>query len=358
MHSTAKFPGEDKNPVPKILRGEVFAERAHFPSAESLRVEILGARGDHSFLFIPLLRISQIFPFISLRWIGVCRELCSLGFGYIRLHACGGECAVAFRTRVFQAMSATNCSSKSAQSTPGAQAANPVTSPACKLQDSLKDLSLSNLHVVLEGIMTVDVAAVPATIYNVEFDSGNTDSSIWTTPSKDQRGEISGVYLSGGTPTVVDGTGKAIPGITISAVADGSTDTELPFTMKLTNCIPPNTKIYFVVNKSPDTSSTNGAATSAKQKPSNTVGSTPFAFALPSYTCPPAPESNSQGSGPNAQPSSGTNGSDSGASTPQGSGANAQPSSGTTGSNSGAPAPQGNKKTTHHSNPPNPKQQY
>jgi hypothetical protein len=227
----------------------------------------------------------------------------------------------AFRTKAFKAMTTTNCTPKDDRQD-------------CKLQSSLNGLSLSNLHVVLEGIMTVEVTAIPATIYSVDFDSGNMDSSIWTTPKKDQKGKISGVYLTGGTLTVVDTTGKTIPDITISMVANGSTDTELPFTMNLANCIPPDTKIYFVIYKSADTNSTGGAETSAKQKPSNTVGSTPFAFALPSYTCPEASANKAQGTGVNAQPSGNT-----------------------TGSTSGAPTQQGKNEKDQTSKPPNPKQQ-
>jgi len=210
-----------------------------------------------------------------------------------------------FRKKALQVMLAASCN-------PNDQ------SPDCKLQGFLNSLSLSNLRVVLEGVMTVDVASVPATIYSVDFDSGNSDSSIWTTLNKAQLGKISGVFLTNGTPAVVDDAGKAIPGLTISSVTDGSTDNELHFTMELTNCIPPTTKIHFVVNKSPDASSTGGAATAAKQKASGVVASTPFAFTPPKYTCPEAPANGLQDTGTNAPPSGNKTGSNSAPQTPQG----------------------------------------
>jgi hypothetical protein len=164
----------------------------------------------------------------------------------------------------------------------------------CQVKSLLDAISLNNIRVVLEGSMTVNVATVPATIYSVDFNDGNANASIWTTTAKEQDGKISGVYLSGGIPAVVDAQGKPIEGITITAVAEGSTDAVLNFKLTVSKCIPPTTKIYFVVNKPQNTNTTNNGATTTKQAPaaagnqsSTAVPSTPFEFALPPYTCPP-----------------------------------------------------------------------
>jgi hypothetical protein len=161
----------------------------------------------------------------------------------------------------------------------------------CILHDLINGVSLNNIRVVLEGVMTLDVAAVPATIYGVDFDSGS-DASIWTKTGVKQTGSITGVYLTGGVPSVVDGSGKEIPDVTITPVADGSSDTELKFTMTVTKCIPSTTKVFFVVNKPQDTTSTATAAGTAKpsaaaaKKPGASVASTSYELPVqPATTC-------------------------------------------------------------------------
>jgi hypothetical protein len=177
----------------------------------------------------------------------------------------------------------------------------------CKLKRILQGVSLNNIRVGLEGAMTVDVNTVPATIYDVQFDSGNTDSSIWTKTGTEQKGTISGVYLTGGQPEVVDSKGTKYSDITISKDAkEDSSDTELHFTMKITKCIPPSSKIYFVVNKSPNQNETDKAAKSTKKsgaksttsKSSNSnVASTPYEFPLPAYECPASANEGATGDG-------------------------------------------------------------
>ena len=165
--------------------------------------------------------------------------------------------------------------------------------PKCQIQDLFNRISLNNLHVVIEGVMTVDVATVPATIYSVDFKNGNSPS-IWTTTGTDQPGSITGVYLTGGIPAVVDGSGKTIDEVTVTANPDESTDTELDFTMKVSKCIASGTKVFFVVNKSQDAASTGASTSTAKpassvKKTANTVASTPYEFPVqPSTSCPAA----------------------------------------------------------------------
>ncbi len=132
----------------------------------------------------------------------------------------------------------------------------------CQIQSLFNRISLNNIHLVIEGAMTVDVATVPATIYSVDFDGGNVPA-IWT-KTTEQTGTITGVYLTGGVPSVVGDDSKAIEGVSISAVADGSSDTQLNFKMTLSKCISPGTKVNFVVTKSASTDS-NGSAKGSKQ---------------------------------------------------------------------------------------------
>jgi hypothetical protein len=163
----------------------------------------------------------------------------------------------------------------------------------CKLQELLNGVSLNNIRIGLEGAMTVDVSTIPATIYDVQFDSGNTDTSIWTKANTKQTGTITGVYLTGGDPEVVDSKGTKYSEITITKDTDGSSDTELHFTMTISKCVPPTSTIYFVVNKTPNqneqanATKSNTKSSAKTSKNSNApIASTPYQFPLPAYECP------------------------------------------------------------------------
>jgi hypothetical protein len=183
-----------------------------------------------------------------------------------------------------------------------------VSQAVCQLQQLVNGVSLNNIRVAIEGVMTVDVATVPATIYSVDFDKGN-EATIWTTTGTDQAGTISGVYLAGGIPSVVDGSGKAIKGVSVKAVAASSSDTKLQFTMTLSQCIPSSTKVYFVVNKTQSAPSTSAATDAAKpasaaaQKSGTSVPSTPYEFPVqPASEC----TSSGDGKGGDATPAAGS----------------------------------------------------
>jgi hypothetical protein len=105
------------------------------------------------------------------------------------------------------ALGATSPANDTASATDGPASAVPESTD-CQIQDLVNGISLNNIHVVIEGAMTVDVNTVPATIYSVDFKNGNLPS-IWTTTGTNQSGSIAGVYLTGGVPAVVDGSGKA-----------------------------------------------------------------------------------------------------------------------------------------------------
>ena len=135
--------------------------------------------------------------------------------------------------------------------------------------------------------MTVDVTTIPATIYSVTFDEGNSNAALWTTANGKHSGKISGVYLGGGTPSVVDSGGRAIDGVTITVDASQSSDTELAFTMAVSKCVPSSTGVYFVVSKSTDTNP-DGSKSGTSAKKLAPLLSTPFQFEKPSYACPAA----------------------------------------------------------------------
>jgi hypothetical protein len=199
---------------------------------------------------------------------------------------------------------------QSAAAPPAAEGVPPspltTNQAACQLQQFVNGVSLNNIRVAIEGVMTVDVGTVPATIYSVDFDKGN-EATIWTTTGTDQAGTISGVYLTGGIPSVVDGSGKAIKGVSVKAVAAGSSDTKLRFTMTLSQCILAGTKVLFVVNKTQNAALTGPASDAAKpastaaQKSGTPVPSTPYEFPVQ-----PASECTSSGNGKGAEASPAT----------------------------------------------------
>jgi hypothetical protein len=200
----------------------------------------------------------------------------------------GADC---FRTEMLQTMF-TKCDPPDGPHQEGAKLA---TESTCELQQVMDGVSLNKIRVVIQGVMTVDVATVPATVYSVDFDGGNVPG-IWTKTKVAQTGTITGVYLTGGNPTVVGDNGKAINGIDIKAVAEGSSDTELNFTMTLTDCIAPGTKVNFVVTKNSAGDSTAAGSntkttTTAKKPASPPVPSTLYEFPQqPSDPCPAAAE--------------------------------------------------------------------
>ena len=162
----------------------------------------------------------------------------------------------------------------------------------CKLQQMFSRLSLNSVRVVVGGVMSVDAASVPPTIYSVDFKDGNQNADIWTRNNKKWQGTITGLYLSGGTPKVVDAQRNNLSQIHIDPVSAGSSDTKLAFTMSVDPCIPSSTDIYFVVTK-PAKTVQPVASESGDTRPSNTdstgsasIPSSPYSFKLPAYSCP------------------------------------------------------------------------
>jgi hypothetical protein len=171
----------------------------------------------------------------------------------------------------------------------------------CGLKELLNEVSLNNIRVVVQGVMTVDVATVPATIYGVTFDEGNT-STIWTTKGP-HTGSISGIYLTGGDIEAVNENGQQITNVTFPEKPDGSTDTNLKFSMTLSPqaCVPSSTKVFFVVNKTGSGNSSKNSTTASNgnssmpAKSTSTVSSTPFEVTpQPTGSCSSASDGNTK----------------------------------------------------------------
>lgn len=152
---------------------------------------------------------------------------------------------------------------------------------SCSLQRLLDGVSLNRIHVVLHGVMTVDERTIPPILQSVKF-TGAQDSSLWTKTGADQAGTIHGLYLSGGTVSLVDANGDAIDGATAKVVEGTSTDTQLNFTIHLTKCVPSSVKAFLVVSKK----------VTALGGTKESTSSTPFELSVqPASDCSAAPAS-------------------------------------------------------------------
>lgn len=135
---------------------------------------------------------------------------------------------------------------------------------ACEIAGLLDRTSLNTVRVIVGGTMTVDVNKVPPQISEIDIDQDKAGTATW---KKDEKltGVIRGSFLSGGTPTITGGTPtitKAENVLQVTAVSEGSSDTELHFTITLKEDLPVGTTMLtFQVSKKSDGST----ATTATQ---------------------------------------------------------------------------------------------
>jgi hypothetical protein len=115
---------------------------------------------------------------------------------------------------------------------------------ACLTAAAVNRLSLNTVRIVVGGTMTVDVNSVPSQITSVDIDSPAQANEMWKKGTF--NGTVNGSFLSGATPTPV----SPPSGVTIKTAADGSTDTQLRFTLNLASDLPTGTsKLTFQVTK-------------------------------------------------------------------------------------------------------------
>jgi hypothetical protein len=129
---------------------------------------------------------------------------------------------------------------------------------ACQTAELVDRLSLNVVRVRVGGSMTVDVNKVPPQISEVSIDipAGKDATSMWA-KGANLTGVIRGTFLGGGTPTVTNIDSKVLQ---VKAATEGSSDTELHFTITLSDNLPAGTnKLSFQVTKKPDGSTTTSA---------------------------------------------------------------------------------------------------
>ena len=168
-----------------------------------------------------------------------------------------GECK-GYQSKPNQPASATAVQPQTTDSTCPAAGTFP---PYCKFVRLLDGVSLNTVRVLVGGTMTVDVNKVPPQITEVDIDvpAGKDATTMWTlTDAKPTTltGVIRGSFLGGGTPTVTNLGSKA----QVKGVTEGSSDTELHFTITLNEDLPAGTKLSFQVSKKSDNSTFTSAA--------------------------------------------------------------------------------------------------
>jgi hypothetical protein len=134
------------------------------------------------------------------------------------------------------------------QATDGA-CAKDVVGIAMRLHYILQKVSLNTIHVVVGGILAVDVNTVPAQSTSVDISApqGMSADKMWTEPG-DYEGTINGGFLTGGEPDIAEAGDLGITNVI--GLSKGSTDTQLKFKMTLTKSFPSTTKaLTFTVEK-------------------------------------------------------------------------------------------------------------
>ena len=197
--------------------------------------------------------------------------------------------------------------------------------------------SLNSVRIVVRGVMTIPVEAVPPMIDKVAFDGKENDAATWTvvsaadstptgggtakpatkpaaggagaaaatkpvagnaaavlageeakTPVADQNsrtGKITGKFLSGGTPSIVDIAvpGKDSPKLTDYIVEKSlqvvqSSDASLAFKFTLAGTIPSGTKLTFKVSRTLPKSTTDAATPGSADATSTTITSNEYVY--------------------------------------------------------------------------------
>ncbi|HEX8150442.1 MAG TPA: hypothetical protein VF591_24880 [Pyrinomonadaceae bacterium] len=122
--------------------------------------------------------------------------------------------------------------------------------------DYLKSVSLNNVGVTVDGVMSVDTTGIAAKPDGIEFDQvsdcagGPETECFWTNTQADdgvRTGRITGSYLTAGSVSFRETEGLEFK--EFETVAEGATDQSLGFSFKLTKFIPTGTKIHYKVSK-------------------------------------------------------------------------------------------------------------
>jgi hypothetical protein len=120
---------------------------------------------------------------------------------------------------------------------------------AYRFLELIETVSLNNIRIVVDGIMSVDTNLVPAKIDLVTFDQDDKSPAFWAVPGE-KSGTIKGDYLSAGEVSIADSDKLGIT--EIKTINSGSDEHNLKFSFKLTKAIETGTKLTFKIGKKND----------------------------------------------------------------------------------------------------------
>jgi len=121
--------------------------------------------------------------------------------------------------------------------------------------DFISQMSLNNVSVTVDGVMTVDTTTMSARPDGVRFDrvvncGDDKTPCFWGDTSAAggvRTGTITGAYMNGGSVIIAEAQELGIT--ELQTVAAGSDDQGLNFSFKLTKPLPPETVLHFSVQK-------------------------------------------------------------------------------------------------------------
>jgi hypothetical protein len=120
--------------------------------------------------------------------------------------------------------------------------------------DFISQMSLNNVSVTVDGVMTVETSRLAADINGVELDAADCGDPgaecFWSVAPGEtvtRTGTISGSYLTGGSVTIAEANRLGITDII--TLNEGSSDQRLKFSFKLTKGIPAGTNLTLRVSK-------------------------------------------------------------------------------------------------------------
>jgi len=121
--------------------------------------------------------------------------------------------------------------------------------------DFISQMSLNNVSVTVDGVMTVETVNIPAQLNAVVFDKVENcepdEPCFWTDPSLAngvRTGTIPGAYLTGGTVEIAEAADAEFGIQDVKTIAEGSSDQRLRFSFKLNKGVAPQT-LHFTIAK-------------------------------------------------------------------------------------------------------------
>jgi hypothetical protein len=147
------------------------------------------------------------------------------------------------------------------------QFAEPASQDYLILLDYIGRFGLQNIGVYVDGIMTVDIDTVPASIDQVEFDADASKADFWIV-SGVRMGTLQCRFCANGQVSILEADKLGLTDVT--TVTQGSDDRKLKFSFRITKPVETGQSLTFVITKKPVD----------PKKTGQEVKSTPFVYTV------------------------------------------------------------------------------